>query len=300
MSTPAAAARPARDRPDWRDQAACRDADPELFFPDGDTGSAQGPGQDGQADLPRLMLVYPMTSAGHAGPGRSAAPDPFRRYYPVQPRTRQVAGADRPPADPPEVPAMTTTGEPEIAVPDLDTPAFGDGPAYRRILVPVRLAEDALGPLAVVARVCSAANCTVRLVHVRIYDPPMRGSGRFYPQNRTDAAAIPDDALPMAWGYGLRATAAVAEAPRRDVASVVAPAVGRLARRPDRHDPAPGPCHLPPHPWQRARPGHAQSALPGARCPSGSEGSITQVAAGGRRKTRRAGRLNIFVRHRWA
>ena len=222
MSTPAAAARPARDRPDWRDQAACRDADPELFFPDGDTGSAQGPGQDGQADLPRLMLVYPMTSAGHAGPGRSAAPDPFRRYYPVQPRTRQVAGADRPPADPPEVPAMTTTGEPEIAVPDLDTPAFGDGPAYRRILVPVRLAEDALGPLAVVARVCSAANCTVRLVHVRIYDPPMRGSGRFYPQNRTEAAAIPDDALPIAWGCGLRATTAVVEAPRRDVASGIA------------------------------------------------------------------------------
>ena len=117
---------------------------------------------------------------------------------------------------------MAMTREPEIAVPDVDTPAFGDGPAYRRILVPVRLAEDALGPLAVVARVCSAANCTVRLVHVRIYDPPMRGSGRFYPQNRTEAAAIPDDALPIAWGCGLRATTAVVEAPRRDVASGIA------------------------------------------------------------------------------
>src|SRR6516225_4650338 len=41
MSTPAAAARPTRDRPDWRDQAACRNADQELFFPDGDTGSAR-------------------------------------------------------------------------------------------------------------------------------------------------------------------------------------------------------------------------------------------------------------------
>ena len=42
MSTPATAARPAPDsRPDWRDQAACRDADPELFFPDGDIRSAR-------------------------------------------------------------------------------------------------------------------------------------------------------------------------------------------------------------------------------------------------------------------
>jgi WhiB family redox-sensing transcriptional regulator len=43
MSTTTADARPARDRrPDWRDHAACRDADPELFFPDGDIRSARG------------------------------------------------------------------------------------------------------------------------------------------------------------------------------------------------------------------------------------------------------------------
>jgi WhiB family transcriptional regulator, redox-sensing transcriptional regulator len=42
MTTSATAARPASDsRPDWRDGAACRDADPDLFFPDGDIRSAR-------------------------------------------------------------------------------------------------------------------------------------------------------------------------------------------------------------------------------------------------------------------
>ena len=42
MSTSIVEARQACDRrPDWRAGAACRDADPELFFPDGDIRSAR-------------------------------------------------------------------------------------------------------------------------------------------------------------------------------------------------------------------------------------------------------------------
>jgi len=39
LSTSAVAAMPACGLPDWRDDAACRNADPELFFPDGDSRS---------------------------------------------------------------------------------------------------------------------------------------------------------------------------------------------------------------------------------------------------------------------
>ena len=41
MSTSIAAARQGCDRPEWRDEAACLDADPELFFPEGDIRSAR-------------------------------------------------------------------------------------------------------------------------------------------------------------------------------------------------------------------------------------------------------------------
>ena len=42
MSNPTASATPDRARlPDWRDDAACREVDPDLFFPDYDIGPAR-------------------------------------------------------------------------------------------------------------------------------------------------------------------------------------------------------------------------------------------------------------------
>jgi nucleotide-binding universal stress UspA family protein len=117
---------------------------------------------------------------------------------------------------------MPTTAEPQIAVPGTDALAPGDGPSFRRILVPIRLTDDAGEALAVAARICCLTNGVLRLVHVRIYDPPMRGSGRFYPETASQAEAIPDEALPMVWAYGLQATTAAVDAPRREVAAAIA------------------------------------------------------------------------------
>ncbi len=110
----------------------------------------------------------------------------------------------------------------QIAVPGTDELAPGDRPSFRRILVPIRQASEAAQTLAVAARICCSTNGTLRLVHVRIFDPPMRSAGRFFPETRSEAAAIPDEALPMVWSYGLRATTAVVNAPRGEIGAAIA------------------------------------------------------------------------------
>jgi nucleotide-binding universal stress UspA family protein len=117
---------------------------------------------------------------------------------------------------------MPKTAGPKLAVPDTGWLAFGDRPSLRRILVPLRVAGDAAEPLAVAARVCCPATGVLHLVHVRVFDPPLRAAGRFYPETRTEAAAVTDQALLIAWGYGLPATTAVVDAPRGEVASAIA------------------------------------------------------------------------------
>jgi nucleotide-binding universal stress UspA family protein len=117
---------------------------------------------------------------------------------------------------------MPATDGPEIAEPGSDELASGGGSSFRRVLVPIRLAADAEQTLAVAAGVCSSANARMRLLHVRIFDPPVRGHGRFYPQTESEAAAVPDEALPILWAYGVQATTAVVDAPRGGVAPAIA------------------------------------------------------------------------------
>ena len=119
---------------------------------------------------------------------------------------------------------MSTSYDLEVAVPGTDVPDAGDGPSFRRIFVPVRSPGESAEALAVAARVCSSTvNGVLRLVHVRMYDPPMpKCPGRFYPETMAEAGALLDEALLIVWGGGERATTAVVDAPRGEVAAAIA------------------------------------------------------------------------------
>jgi nucleotide-binding universal stress UspA family protein len=117
---------------------------------------------------------------------------------------------------------MPVSHDLQVAVPGTDVPDGGE-PSFRRILIPVRSPGESAEALAVAARVWSnTINGMLRLVHVRIYDPPgPRCPGRFYPETAAEAAALLDEALLILWGSGGQATTAVMDAPRGEVAEAI-------------------------------------------------------------------------------
>ena len=112
----------------------------------------------------------------------------------------------------------------EVAVPGTDELDAGDRPSFRRIFVPVRSPGDSADALAAATRICSSTiNGVLRLVHVRMYEPPMpRCPSRFYTETAAEAAALLDEALLVVWGGGAQATTAVVDAPRGEVAVAIA------------------------------------------------------------------------------
>ncbi|HJY72824.1 MAG TPA: universal stress protein [Streptosporangiaceae bacterium] len=118
---------------------------------------------------------------------------------------------------------MSISHDLQVAVPGTDVP-FGGEPSFRRIFVPVRSPGESAEALAVAARACSSTvNGVLRLVHVRMYDPPMpRCPGRFYPESAAEATALLDEALLILWSNGAQATTTVMDAPRGEVAAVIA------------------------------------------------------------------------------
>jgi nucleotide-binding universal stress UspA family protein len=119
---------------------------------------------------------------------------------------------------------MSASHDLGVAVPDIGVPDFGGGPSFRRILVPVGSPAESAEALAAAVSVCgSTINGVLRLVHVRVYDPPMpRCPGRFYVETVAEAAALLDEALLVVWGGGARATTALVDAPRGELAGAIA------------------------------------------------------------------------------
>jgi len=117
---------------------------------------------------------------------------------------------------------MSVSHDLQVAFPDVDASDGGER-SFRRILIPVRDPGESAEALEAAVRFCrSTINGVLRLVHVRIYDGPMpRCPGRFYSETVADAEALLDEALLIVWGSGARATTAVSEAPRGQVAAAI-------------------------------------------------------------------------------
>lgn len=122
-----------------------------------------------------------------------------------------------------------------------DSPAGHGGGSLQRILVPVDTAGRGAVALALAARLSSVLGSSLRVVHVRVFDPPVRCSGRFFPETKEAADAVVEGALLDAWACGSRATGDVLIAERSQLGDAIATAASEwgagivvLARRPRR------------------------------------------------------------------
>jgi nucleotide-binding universal stress UspA family protein len=95
------------------------------------------------------------------------------------------------------------------------------GGSLQRILVPVDGAGRAADAVAVAARLSGGVGGRLRLVHVRIFDPPVRNSGRYYPESKAEAEAVVEGAVLDAWTWGSRATGDVVVAQRAHIARTI-------------------------------------------------------------------------------
>jgi nucleotide-binding universal stress UspA family protein len=121
------------------------------------------------------------------------------------------------------------------------TPQSGGGGSVKRILVPVDARGLSAAALGLAARLCSETQGTLRIVHVRLFDPPVRNTGRFYPETSEAATAVLDSAVSSAWRCGTTASGVVVEATRRHLAEAICAAATNwnadvivMSRRPRR------------------------------------------------------------------
>src|SRR6516164_1380195 len=116
---------------------------------------------------------------------------------------------------------MSRYGEPDILFPATDAGA-GGGQSLQRILVPVGSNGQADQALSLAAQFSAGVGGQLRLVHVRMWDPPLKGTGRFFPETSLQATAALEKALTIVWAHGVPASGVVVEAPRSRVAHAIA------------------------------------------------------------------------------
>jgi hypothetical protein len=100
---------------------------------------------------------------------------------------------------------MLTIDERKIADPGTGAPPADGSSSFCRILVPVSAPDQSCPALAVAARICGMTGGVLRLVHVRICDPPLPIAGRLSLETAGDAAAVLEGGA--ADGLGVRRAA---------------------------------------------------------------------------------------------
>lgn len=111
----------------------------------------------------------------------------------------------------------------DVFIPPTQAGSGGGGQSFQRICVPVGPSGHADRTLAQAAGFCAAAGGRLRVVHVRAWDPAVRGGGgRFYLETSQEATAILDRALTSVWACGVAASGVVVDAPRQWLARTIA------------------------------------------------------------------------------
>lgn len=93
--------------------------------------------------------------------------------------------------------------------------------SLNRIFVPVGSADRASAALAIAAQLSSASGGTVRILHVREFEPPPPGRGPFYFESGAEATAVVERAVREVSTAGSRASGDVVDAGRSFVARAI-------------------------------------------------------------------------------
>jgi len=136
---------------------------------------------------------------------------------------------------------MLHSERPAECPPSSTTSSDGAGDSFKRILVPVDAGDLSAAALALAIRLCCDTESMLRVVHIRIFDRPVRNSGRFYPETSEAATAVLDNAVGRGWRFGTKASGVVVEAERGHIAQAICAAAADwnadvivIARRPRR------------------------------------------------------------------